>query len=70
MKVEGAPTPLRPSSGILESGSLPPYGDAGQSSARAQHVELERGELGTIVNEVTVVTTTVTTHKRYRVEDA
>jgi len=70
VKVESVPTPLRSSSETLESGSLPPYGDAGQSSTRAQHVELERGELGTIVNEVAVVTTTVTTHKRYRVEDA
>jgi len=70
VKVKGAPTPLRPSSETLESGSLPPYGDAGQSSTRAQHVELERGELGTIVNEFTVATTTVTTHKRYRVEEA
>ena len=69
VEVEGMPTSLRPSSETLESGSLPPYGDAGQSSARAQHMELERGELGTIVNEVTVVTTTATTHKRYRVED-
>ena len=53
MKVEGAPTPLRP-----------------PSETRAQHVELERGELGTVVTEFTVATTTVTTHKIYRVEDA
>ena len=65
MKVEGA------SSGTLESRSPPSYeGDAGQSSTRAQHTELERGEFGTVVNEVTVVTSTVTTHKRYRVEGA
>ena len=70
MKAEGVFTPLRPSSETLEPGSLPLYGDAGQSSTHAQHVELEHGELGTIVNEVTVLTTTVTTHKRYRVEDA
>ena len=58
------------------SGSLPPYdGDtAGQSSVCTQHVESENDEFGTIVNEVTVVTTTststVTTRKKYRVEDA
>ena len=58
------------------SGSLPPYdGDtAGQSSVCTQHVESEKDEFGMIVNEVTVVTTTststVTTRKKYRVEDA
>ena len=68
MKVEA---PLRPSSETLESGPLPSYeSDAGQSSTRTQHMELERGKFGTVVNEVTVVTTTITTHKRYRVEDA
>ena len=56
--------------------SLPSYdGDtAGQSSVCTQHVESEHDESGTIVNEVTVVTTTststVTTRKKYRVEDA
>jgi len=72
MKVEGTSAPLRPSSETLGSGSLPSYGDVGQSSTCAQHMELERGELGTVINEVTVVntTSTVTTHKRYRVEDA
>ena len=41
-------------------------------STRAQHIGSERDEFGTIVNEVTTVTTTstVTTRKRYRVEDA
>jgi len=71
VKVEGAFTPPRPSPETSESGPLPSYeGDTGQSSTRAQHMELGRDELGTVVNEVTVVTTTVTTHKRYRVEDA
>ena len=74
MKVEDAPTPSRPLSEKLDSGSLPSYdGDtAGQSSARIQQVESEQDDFGTIVNEVTVVTTTstVTTRKRYRVEDA
>ena len=48
-------------------GSPPLYeGDAtGQSSARTQHTESERDEFGTIVTEVT----TVTTRRRYRVEN-
>ena len=71
MKVESKSTPLRQSLESLEPGSLPSYeGDTGQPSTRTQHTELERDELGTVVNEVTVVTTTVTTRKRYRVEDA
>ena len=73
-KVEGALTPSQSSSEKLGSGSLPAYdGDvAGQSSTCAQRVESEHDEFGTIVNEVTVVTTTstVTTRKKYRVEDA
>ena len=46
------------------TGSEPP-------STRVQHIGSERDEFGTIVNEVTTVTTTstVTTRKRYRVED-
>lgn len=55
----------------LGSGSLPSY-DEDASSARAQRVESEHDEFGTIVNEVTVVTTTntVTTRKKYRVGGA
>ena len=41
-----------------------------EPSTRNQHAQSEQGEFGTVVNEVTVVTSTVTTHKRYRVEDA
>jgi len=69
VKVEGVPAPSQVLSETLGSGSLPSYdGDATrQSSTRAQHVNSERDEFGTIVNEVTVTTTTV--HKRYRVED-
>ena len=58
------------------SGSLPPYIEdtTGQSSTSTQRVGSEHDGFGTIVNEVTVVTTvtnsTITTHKRYRVEDA
>ena len=43
--------------------------DEAQSSIRAEHTESGQDELGTFVNEVTVVTTTITTRKRYRVED-
>jgi hypothetical protein len=63
-------------SSIVGSGSLPPYDEAttGQSSTRVQRVGSEHDEFGTVVNEVTVVTTvtnsTITTRKRYRVEDA
>ena len=74
MKAEDAPAPSRPLSEELGSGSLPSYdgATAGQSSARTQRIESEHDEFGTIVNEVTVVTTTstVTTRKKYRVEDA
>lgn len=58
-----------------EVGSLPSYdeGTTGQSSTHVQRVESENDEFGTIVNEVTVVTTvtnsTITTRKRYRVGD-
>ena len=71
VKVEGVLAPAQLLSEKLGSGPLPPYdGDAtGQFSTRAQHAESEHDEFGTIVNEVTVTTTTVTTRKRYRVED-
>jgi hypothetical protein len=56
--------------GAGEPGSLPSYdGDSGETFTRTQHGESESDELGTFVNEVTVVTTTVTTRKRFRVED-
>ena len=68
VKVDSSFVPSSPLSENLGSGSLPSYdGDAtGQSSTRARHVEFEQGELGTIVDEVTIVTT----HKRYRAGDA
>ena len=72
VEVEGTFTPsLWPFSVSETLGSdIPPlYNAAGEPPIRAQHAELERDEFGTIVNEVTVLTTTVTTHKRYRVED-
>jgi hypothetical protein len=72
VNVEGAVTPSQSLSETLGSDSLPSYDRStiGQSSTRTQHTEAEDDELGTVVNEVTVVTTTVTTRKRYRVEDA
>jgi hypothetical protein len=72
VKVEGLFTPSQLSSETLGSGPLPSYdGDpTGQSSTHAQRAESEHDEFGTIVNEVSVLTTTITTHKKYRVEDA
>ena len=66
VKVEGVLNPSRRSSEALGSGSLPPYdGDAtGRSSTHAQHAESERDDFGTIVTEVTILTT----RKKYRVE--
>jgi hypothetical protein len=68
MKVEDAFMPSQSSSETLGSGFPPSYdGDAtGQSSTRAQYAESEQDDFGTVVTEVT----TVTTRKRYRVEDA
>ena len=66
VKVEGVFAPSRSSSETLSFGSLPSYdGEAWQSSARTQQAESERDEFGTVVTEVTVITT----RKRYRVED-
>lgn len=51
-----------------EPGPLPLYeAGTGRSSIRTQHSESEHDTFGTIVNEVTVVTTTTT--KKYRLED-
>ncbi|KAF9781774.1 hypothetical protein BJ322DRAFT_243563 [Thelephora terrestris] len=69
VKVEGAFLPSQFSSGTLGSGFPPSYDGApatGQSSTHTRIAESERDEFGTIVTEVT----TVTTRKRYRVEDA
>lgn len=71
VNVETMSKPSGSSSGTPGPSSPPLYdGDAtGQSSARTQHnAELERDDFGTIVTEVTTVTTT--TRRRYRVEDA
>ena len=73
-EVESVPILSSSLPGNFDSGSLPSYdgGVTGQSTTRAQHVESEREEFGTIVKEITVVTTdsTVTTHKMYRVPDS
>jgi hypothetical protein len=69
--VDGATPPSSPLETVGQV-SLPSYerGPAGSSSS-TQRTEYERDELGTVVNKVTVVTTTVTTRERYRVtEDA
>ena len=65
VKAGGAFTPRCSSFEIQESGSLPLYEGVGQQSSTHQ-AESERDNFGTIVTEVTVVTT----RKRYRVEDA
>jgi len=67
MKVEESHARAQLSAETVNSGSLPSDdGDRWHSSARAQHAESERDEFGTVVTEVTVVTT----RKKYRVEDA
>ena len=68
MKVESKPTSSRSPPGTVGQEVPPSYeGDAiGESSARGQLTESERDEFGTIVTEVT----TVTTRRRYRVEDS
>ncbi|KAF9641838.1 hypothetical protein BDM02DRAFT_3125025 [Thelephora ganbajun] len=72
VKVEGVFASSQSSSGTPGSGSLPSYdGDTtGQSSTHTQRVESDHDESGMIVKAVTVVTTTITTHKKYRTEDA
>jgi len=71
VKVEDTFAPPQMSSETPSPAFPPSYnGDVpGQSSTYAQHTESEYGEFGTVVNEVTVVTSTVTTRKRYKVED-
>ena len=72
MRVEGVPTPLRPSPETFGPDPLPLYdGDTtGQPPTHTQHAETEHDDLGTIVTEVTTTNTVVTTRRRYRVEDA
>ena len=65
------PVKVEPRSSTETAGeeTLPLYeGDPiGQSSTRTQRAESERDDFGTIVTEVTTVTTS--TRRRYRVED-
>ena len=65
MEGEGVDTPLQSSSETLGFG-LPPYGEnqTGQSSDHVQHVGSEHDGFGTVVTEVTIVTT----RKKYRVD--
>ena len=72
---EGTARSQSPSEAPAQGPISPQDGDASrQSSTRDQRVELEHDEFGTVVNQATVVTTvtnsTITTHKRYLVEDA
>ena len=73
VKADGVSTPSVSLSNTL--GSEPPPSHDGSATEQfstctcAQRTESECDELGT-VNEVTVVTTTVTTRRRYRPEDA
>ena len=69
VKVGGVLAPSQKSSEMLRLGSLHSYnGDTtGQSStSHTQHAEPDRDDFGTIVTEVTIVTT----RRKYRVEDA
>jgi len=63
--VEDVGTPLQSSETF--GSSLPPYNEhgPGQSSAHVQHVGSEHDDFGTVVTEVSVVTT----RKKYRVDD-
>jgi hypothetical protein len=47
----------------LGLGPLPPYEP--EQPNRAQHVEVERDDFGTVVTEVTIVTT----RRKYRAQD-
>ncbi|KAF9649752.1 hypothetical protein BDM02DRAFT_1746022 [Thelephora ganbajun] len=67
-KTEGIFAPSQLPSETLGSGPLPSYDRdvTGQSaSTHAQHMGSERDDFGTVVTEVTIVTT----RKRYRVKD-
>ena len=69
VKTKGAPATSQPLPETLAPGVPPSYdgGDAtGQHFACTQVADPERDDFGTIVTEVTTVTTT--TRRRYRVE--
>lgn len=72
-KAAGTFIPSHFSLGTPGVGTPPPNdGDAARFPTQTQHSEYERDYFGTIVTEVNTVinTNTVTTRKRYRVEDA
>ena len=67
VEVEGSSRHAQLPAETVASGSLPSYdGDQWQTSALAQHAESEHDEFGTVITEVTVVTT----RKKYRVDGA
>ena len=65
VEAEDAAAPPQPWPELFDLGPLPQH-DLVQPPAPVQRMGLERDEFGTVVTEVTIVTT----HKRYRVEDA
>lgn len=74
MKTDSAFKPSRSFPEADVSASLPPYvEDPIEQSSRTEHMESEQDEFGTTVTKVTVITTvtknTVTTRKKYRVEN-
>lgn len=68
MRVEGVTTPSGLLSETLGLGSPPSYGGGTteQPCAPTHHMESKRDDFGTVVTEVT----TVTTRRRYRIEGA
>jgi len=67
VEAEGAFTPSQLSPEAFGEGPPPPYikDTTGEPSTRTQHLESESDDFGTMVTEVT----TVTTRKRYRVQE-
>ena len=71
MEVDGISPPSQTSPGSNCLGPFPTH-DGGATALRpsVHHVVSEHDEFGTIVKEVNVVTTTTTTYKKYRIEEA
>lgn len=69
-KVEGSFTPSQSLPKTVDP-SIPPSNaeDVTEPSTQTRHAEYERDDFGTIVTEVTTVTNTIITRKKYRVED-
>lgn len=71
VKAEGTFTPSQLSLRTPNAGATPPNdGDATGTPTQTQHAEYERDDFGTIVTEITTVTNTISTRKKYRVDDA